>query len=34
MTLRRKTFDDSVKYISPSEQTRDFEPNRMKNNSL
>ena len=34
MTLRRITFDNSVKYIAQSERTRDSEPNTIKNNSL
>ena len=34
MTLRKLTSDNSVKYISQSEQTRDNEPNMIKNDSL
>ena len=36
MTLRKITIDNSVKYISQSEQTqeRDIEPNTLENNSL
>ena len=34
MTLRKVTIDNSVKYIPKSEQTRDFKPKTMKNNSL
>ena len=38
MTLRKKTFDNSVKFLPQSEQTqffsRDSKPNTRKNNSL
>ena len=34
MTLRKITFDNSVKFIAKTEQTRDIKPNTMKNISL
>ena len=34
MTLRKIFIDNSVKYISQSEQTRDIKPNTIKNSSL
>ena len=34
MKLRKKTTDNSVKYIPQSEQTRDIKPNTLKNKSL
>ena len=34
MTLRKKTTDNSVRYIPKSEQTRESKPNMIKNISL
>ena len=31
MTLRKKTVDNSVRYIPKSEETRENKPNMMKN---
>ena len=33
MTLRRKAFDNGVRYVPKSEQTREIKQNTIKNNS-
>ena len=34
MTLIKRTFDNSVRYVPKSEQTREYKQNTIKNNSV